>query len=164
MIRARFWLVIFSVVYFPDSACFAVGFCDDVKAVLAASAKISDLAGKERRPRFWKATKTVSGFPSCEIVRLTDGALIFTCEMPKKASLELAKQDFARVEKDVDACFSSPPWEHNTWTSADSSNKHSFRLRSDASSGLISIDDSFDDTPQMSQEWFVSLTIYERAK
>ena len=165
MIRARFfWAVIFSAAFFPDAACFAIGFCDEVTAVVAASARLSDLAGKEKRSRFWEATKTVSGFRSCEIMQLAGNSLIFTCEMSKRTSLELAKQDFKRVQRDIVACFPAPPWEHDTWTSSVSSNKHSFRLRSDGSSGLVSIDDSFADTPQMSQEWLVSLTIYDRAK
>ena len=129
--------------------------------MFAASTKLSGLASKQLRENSWEAAKSIAGFKSCRIRRLPDTSTIFACEMARKTTLASVKQEYAKLERDVVSCFRSPPWEHDTW---DDAMHRSFRLRTAGYSGLISIDDGLDDTPQMAQVWNVSITIYEPEK
>jgi hypothetical protein len=165
--RQLFSLAICLVVLFPHNPCLADDFCNDLNSVIAASAKLSDLAGKQELENFWEATRLVSGFRVCQILLLPDTSTVFTCELQKQKSFSSAKEDFERVEKSIVSCLPSPAWHHLRWTEKSlvqpENVGHSFE-QADGSSGLVSIDNGTDDTPQMNPFYYVSLTVYERKK
>jgi hypothetical protein len=157
--------LVFSLICTP---CLADEFCGDLKAVIQASEKLSDLKGKQKRENFWEAKNSVSGFRPCEILHLPDGSVIFSCGFPSRKSFSSAKNDFERVEKAIVSCLPPAEWSHQSWAEKSFGQPqdigHSFTRTVDGSSGLLSIGDGTDDTPKMSQYFYLSLAIYERKK
>ena len=128
---------------------------------------MQNLAGAQKRDYMWEANKTVSGFATCDILRLPDTSIIFSCSGPKQKSFSTVKRDFEKVEKSVVSCLASPPWEHDRWTKKGvvqpEDITHSFK-QPDGSSGLLSISDATDNTPKMNPLYYVSLTVNEQKK
>jgi hypothetical protein len=154
-------------VILPGDLCLAAPFCDDVKAVLAASSNISDLTGSQKSSTSWLAKRTVSGFAPCEVSRLPKGDIIFSCEARKSRSFDDAKRDYDRLQKDVEVCLPSPTWNHMVTAKGQDFNLHGFNSVSDGLSGNLAIFRGFEFDPQRSGAvdiWYPVLTIYQREK
>jgi hypothetical protein len=67
-----------------SNASLADDFCTDLKSVISRSAKLKDLAGNQKRNYMWDATRSVSGFSLCRILRLPDESIVFSCDLQKQ--------------------------------------------------------------------------------
>jgi hypothetical protein len=171
----------FSILFLTGTTCFAAGFCDDLKAVVASSAKFSVLKGKVIDAETWQAKQSISGFQKCEIScpgrcsRVLDWLfpaphLFFTCSTPELVSLEAVVNKYNQVVTDVKSCLPAPLWKHSQPPRPDSIKaatphnvdyfdyqiEHSFDHGTDRSGGTIGIWPSGDEGRS------IYLRIYER--
>jgi hypothetical protein len=167
MKRLTVWLAAIAINLSSETTLFATQFCDDVRAVLAASTALSALADRPVTASTWQAKRSIATFPSCEISQLNDGKLTFFCRRPNSFSFEQVKLQYDQVQKEIEQCLPPPSWNHTVSSSGKDFNLHGFNQLSDGSSGTVSIFKTFEPkqqngTTEIIDVWFLTLSVYER--
>jgi hypothetical protein len=92
-------------------ASYAAPSCEQLKSVIANSAKIADLTGEAVSDGTWKAKIAIAGFKTCQIDKLSDGDLIYQCLGEKLPSVPIATKQYSQLKGMLNSCLSG--WNTN---------------------------------------------------